>query len=227
MLKIKDGVPHPKGVLSNRIPKGEEFSMISTIIFDFGRVLTVQKPASLFRTYEKDLGLPPDTINPIMFGSQAWRETLIGKKTVEEFWHSIGPELGLKDTDEIKRFRRRYHADGEINKGVLKLIRRLYGQYKLAILSNSPPGLGRWLADWKIGVLFDYVFCSGEEGMAKPDPNVFKVTLDRLGVGPEKAVFIDDTQRHVEAAQRLGIHGIVFTTAEALERDLAQLLGKI
>ena len=201
--------------------------MIKAIIFDFGRVLTVQKPASLFRTYEKDLGLAADTINPIMFGSRAWRETLIGKKTAEEFWYSIGPKLGLKNTDEIRRFRRRYHADEAINKRVLKLIHRFHGRYRLAILSNSPAGLARWLAEWKIGNLFDSIFCSGEEGIAKPDPRVFQVTLDRLGVRPEEAVFIDDTQRHVEAARGLGMHGIVFTSAQALERDLAQLLEEI
>lgn len=201
--------------------------IIRAVIFDFGRVITAQKPTSLFRAYEKDLGLAPDSINPIMFESRAWQETLIGKRTLDEFWYSIGPELGLKSIDAIKRFRSRYRADEAINEGVLELIRHLYGRYRLAIASNAPPGLARWLSDWKIGQLFDYIFCSGDEGMAKPDPAVYKVTLDRLGVKPGEAVFIDDTQKNVEAARRLEMHGIVFTTADALSRDLAKLLGKL
>jgi putative hydrolase of the HAD superfamily len=153
--------------------------MIRAIIFDFGRVITAQKPLSLFGRYEKDLGLMPGTINPIMFGSQVWQDALLGRKTMKEF--------------------------------------------KLAVLSNSPPGLEKWLADWKILHLFDVVFCSGDEGVVKPDPLAFKVTLDRLGVEPKEAVFIDDTKGHVEAAQAQGLHGLLFTTAEVLSGQLEAL----
>ena len=199
--------------------------MIKAIIFDFGRVITAQKPLSLFRSYEIELGLDPDTINSIMFGSQAWQDTLLGRKTTEEFWHLIGPELGLKTADEVNRFRRRYHADEAINEAVLDLIRKLHGRYKLAILSNSPPDLTRWLVDWEMRDLFEVVFCSGDEGMIKPDPAAFKLTLERLGVEPGKAVFIDDTPEHVGAARKLGIQGIIFTTTAALKDDLKKFLG--
>ena len=199
--------------------------MIKAIIFDFGRVITAQKPLSLFRSYEEELGLDPDTINSIMFGSQAWQDTLLGRKTTEEFWHLIGPELGLSTADEVNRFRRRYHADEAINEAVLDLIRKLHGRYKLAILSNSPPDLTRWLVDWEMRDLFEVVFCSGDEGMIKPDPAAFKLTLERLGVEPGEAVFIDDTPEHVEAARKLGIQGIIFTTAAALKDDLKKFLG--
>jgi putative hydrolase of the HAD superfamily len=199
--------------------------MIRAIIFDFGRVITAQKPSSLFARYERDLGLMPDTINPIMFGSHAWQDALLGRKTIEEFWHAIGPRLRLNTPEEIEAFRHRYHTDEAINQGVLKLIHILHGTYKLAVLSNSPPGLVKWLADWKILQLFDVVFCSGDEGVVKPDPVAFKVTLDRLGVEPEEAVFIDDTMGHVKAAQALGLHGIRFATADALSDKLNALLN--
>jgi len=199
--------------------------MIKAIIFDFGRVITAQKSLSLFRSYEIELGLDPDTINSIMFDSQAWQDALLGRKTIEEFWHLIGPELGLNTADEVNRFRRRYHADEAINEAVLDLIRKLRGRYKLAILSNAPPDLTRWLADWEMRDLFEVVFCSGDEGMIKPDPAAFKLTLERLGVEPGGAVFIDDTPEHVEAARKLGIQGIIFTTAAALKDDLTKFLG--
>ena len=199
--------------------------MIKAIIFDFGRVITAQKPLSLFRSYEEELGLDPDTINSIMFDSQAWQDALLGRKTTEEFWHLIGPELGLNTADEVNHFRRRYHADEAINEAVLDLIRKLRGHYKLAILSNAPPDLTRRLADWEMRDLFEVVFCSGDEGMIKPDPAAFKLTLERLGVEPGEAVFIDDTPEHVEAARKLGIQGIIFTTAAALKDDLKKFLG--
>jgi putative hydrolase of the HAD superfamily len=197
--------------------------MIKAVIFDFGRVISAQKPMSLFRGYEEELGIEPGTINPIMFGSAVWEETLIGRKTVEEFWREIGPQLNLHTPEEIDAFRRRYNADESINEGVLDLIHRLHGHYKLAILSNAPPGLAQWLDDWGMLDLFDVVYCSGDEGVKKPDPAAFQVTLERLGVAPAEAVFIDDTLGHVQAAQALGVHGILFTTAEALAVELKSL----
>jgi putative hydrolase of the HAD superfamily len=198
--------------------------MIKAVIFDFGRVISAQKPMSLFQSYEKDLGLSPGTLNRTMFGSPAWQEVLVGRKTADDYWREIGPNLGLRTLDEIHAFRRRYHADEAINDGVLDLIRRLHGHYKLAVLSNSPPGLARWLSDWEILDLFDVVVCSGDEGVVKPDPAIFELTLERLGVAPEEAIFIDDYPGHVEAARALGLHAIRFTTVEALADELDGLL---
>jgi len=200
---------------------------IRAVIFDFGRVISAQKPMSLFRGYEEELGIAPGTLNPIMFGSPAWEDALIGRKTGEEFWHEIGPQLNLNTPEEVDAFRRRYHDDEAINEGVLDLIHRLQLQsrYKLAILSNSPPGLARWLDDWEMLHLFDVVFCSGDEGVMKPDPAAFEIVLGRLGVAPEEAVFIDDTMRHVEAARAVGLHAILFTTAEALADEIDGLLS--
>lgn len=200
--------------------------MIKAIIFDFGRVISAQKPASLFQSYEDELELAPGTLNRIMFGSDAWQETLLGRKTADDYWREIGPILGLHTPDEIKAFRHRYFADEAINAGVLDLIRRLHGRYKLAILSNSPPGLAQWLADWEILDLFDVVVCSGDEGLVKPDPAIFELVLARLGIAPKEAVFIDDSPGHVKAARALGLHGIYFSTAEALASELDGLLAR-
>lgn len=198
--------------------------MIKAVIFDFGRVISAQKPMSLFRGYEEDLGLSPGMLNRIMFGSPAWQEVLTGRKTSDDYWREIGPALGLRTPDEIHAFRRRYRADEAINDGMLDLIRRLHGHYKLAVLSNSPAGLAQWLADWEMLDLFDVVVCSGDEGVVKPDPAIFELTLERLDVAPEEAAFIDDYPGHVETARALGLHGIHFTTAEALAGELDDLL---
>ena len=149
---------------------------------------------------------------------------MFGRQSATEFWYSIGPQLGLKSHVEIDEFRRRYHSDESINTEVLDLIHQLHGRYKLAVLSNNPPGLDRWLADWGILELFDVIVCSGDEGLIKPGPAIYRLTLKQLGVAPHEAVFIDDTGGHVEAAQRLGIHGIVFTNAAELRQELNHFL---
>jgi putative hydrolase of the HAD superfamily len=202
--------------------------MIKAVIFDFGRVISAQKPMSLFRGYEEELGIEPGTLNPIMFGSQAWEDALVGRKTSEEFWHAIGPQLSLHTPEAVDAFRQRYRSDEALNEGVAALIRRLHadGELKLAVLSNSPPGLNRWLEEWDLLGYFEMVFCSGDEGVKKPDAAAFEITLERLSVAPKEAVFIDDTVGHVNVARSLGIHGVLFTTAEALVDDLERLLTR-
>jgi len=199
--------------------------MIKAVIFDFGRVISAQKPMALFRGYEQELGLVPGVLNHVMFGSEAWDEVLVGRKDLDEYWLEIGPQLGLHTPQEIQTFRQRYFADEAINEGVLALIRQLHGRYKLAVLSNAPPRLTKWLADWDILHLFDVIVCSGEEGIVKPDPAIYELTLARLGVEPGEAIFVDDSPGHVEAARALGLHGIHFTTAPALADELSALLG--
>jgi len=197
---------------------------IKAVIFDFGRVISAQKPVSLFRVYESDLGLTPGTINQIMFESRVWRDALVGRISATEFWYTIGPALGLESSRKIDEFRKRYHADESIDNGVLNLIRQLHGDYKLAVLSNHPPGLAQWLSDWNIFDLFDVVYCSGDEGMAKPDPAVYNLTLKRLGTLPHEAIFIDDTIGHVKAARNLGIHALLFIESKRLKLELNRLL---
>ncbi len=198
--------------------------LIKAIIFDFGRVISAQKPVSLFQAYENDLGLTPGTINRIMFESQAWRDALIGRISAKEFWYAIGPALGIESHRMIDEFRKRYCADEAIDEGVLDLIRQLHGDYKLAVLSNNPPGLADWLSDWEIFDLFDVIYCSGDEGITKPDPAAYQLTLKRLETLPHEAIFIDDTIGHVKAAQTLGVHGILFTESASLKLELNRLL---
>ena len=70
---------------------------------------------------------------------------------------------------------------------------------------------------------FDGVVVSGEEGVIKPDPRIFRVLLDRYRITPGEAVFIDDNPGNAAAAAALGIHGIHFRSPELLRRELEAL----
>ena len=76
---------------------------------------------------------------------------------------------------------------------------------------------------------FDFLACfegivvSGEERVAKPDPRIFAVLLERYDLDPAATLFIDDAQRNVAAAQHRGMHAVRFTTARELRRVLADV----
>jgi 2-haloacid dehalogenase len=71
--------------------------------------------------------------------------------------------------------------------------------------------------------LMDDVIVSGREGMAKPDRRIFELAVERFGVDPARTVFVDDKDVNVDAARHVGFHGVVFTTTEALRKDLRRL----
>ena len=70
---------------------------------------------------------------------------------------------------------------------------------------------------------FDGIVVSGEEGVIKPDPRIFRILLDRYRIAPDEAVFIDDNPGNAAAAAALGIHGIHFRSPELLRRELEAL----
>jgi len=67
---------------------------------------------------------------------------------------------------------------------------------------------------------FDGIVVSGREGVIKPDARIFRILLERHGVAPESAVFIDDVAENAAAAAALGLHGIHFQSPEQLRREL-------
>ena len=194
--------------------------MIKALLFDFGRVISAPKPSSLFHLYEKDLGLAPDTINTIMFDSPFWQQALIGRLRMSDYWQAIGPQLNLFSEKKVRVFQQRYYGDEKINPAMPGLLRQLSKTFRLAIVSNHPPGLQEWLAAWRIDHLFEVVICSGDEGVAKPDPAVFFLALNRLDIVASEAFFVDDTMEHVSAARALGMQAHHFTSAERLVLDL-------
>jgi 2-haloacid dehalogenase len=70
---------------------------------------------------------------------------------------------------------------------------------------------------------FEGIVVSGIEGVAKPDPVLFGILLDRYGLAPHETVFIDDAPANVEAAERLGLVALRFTDAAQLRADLSRL----
>ncbi|MFC8797377.1 HAD family hydrolase [Promicromonospora sp. NPDC057138] len=71
--------------------------------------------------------------------------------------------------------------------------------------------------------LMDDVIVSGREGMAKPDRRIFELAIERFGVDPSRAVFVDDKAVNVDAARGVGFRGVVFTSTDALRKDLRAL----
>lgn len=67
---------------------------------------------------------------------------------------------------------------------------------------------------------FRGIIVSGEEKLLKPDPAIYYRALDRFGLGPAEALFVDDRKINIEGAEAVGMQGHLFTDADGLRRRL-------
>lgn len=96
--------------------------------------------------------------------------------------------------------------------------------YRLGILSNasSTKVLDEvFTAEQK--ALFDVVTLSHHTGLTKPDTAAYEVIADRLGVGPEECLFVDDQERHVAGARSTGMRALVYTDVTSLKQEISTL----
>jgi len=112
------------------------------------------------------------------------------------------------------------------NADVVAYIRELKETYKTALCTNAASAFLRGLlARHELSPLFYDIIVSSEVRLIKPGPEIFTLTLSRLGVGASEAIFIDDNPANVAAAEALGIRSLVYRDLPSLKRDMALLLA--
>jgi epoxide hydrolase-like predicted phosphatase len=185
--------------------------VIKAIIFDVGGVLVRTSNWSLRRKWEYSLGLKPGESDEIVFGRPMGIKAQLGEISDHQLWHWIGQRLDLS-ASELSTFHRDFWANDELNNELIDLIRILRPNYQTAVLSNFPDNLRQLLAEkYVIADDFDLIVCSAEEGVMKPDAEIYLRTLTRLGCKPSEAIFVDDNEENVSGAQGLGIRAIQFS----------------
>ena len=108
-------------------------------------------------------------------------------------------------------------------KRMLSIANKLHGDYKTGTLSNV--GEERNMERKKLlkGAKFDYEFNSCEMNMRKPNLNIYRAALKEMGVKPEEVIFIDDKEKNLKPARKLGMIAIRFTGIKNLRKELSSL----
>lgn len=209
-----------------RPPELRPIPGIRAVIFDWGGVLSPLDFLQRTSEWEARLGLSPGTLNVALWGEK-WKLLEIGAISREEYDAHVARMLGI-DHEALRAFYREYFAADSLNPRIVAAIRALRGRYKVALLTNAFPEHAEVLRKrhgFDPRTEFDLYINSAEVGLSKPDPAIYRLTLDRLGVRPEEAIFIDDHLRNTDAARMLGMHTVLFTDAETALADLEALLG--
>ncbi len=200
---------------------------IKAFITDFGGVLVRTRTDRSRRELERRLGLSPDTLEQRVFASELSLHAQSGAMEETVFWRELERDLDLMRfglTWEV--FQREFFEDDFLDEELIALIRSLRPALKTGLISNAWSGLREVLhTRVPIAAAFDVIVVSAEEKIMKPDPRIYHAALDRLGVQPQEAIFLDDFSKNVDAASALGLHGIHFTSSEQAQRDIRALLN--
>lgn len=111
----------------------------------------------------------------------------------------------------------------KLNPALKKFLLQMRPHYKLATICNGG-SREAMNCKFRFNDLVDLMVFDEEEGIAKPDAQIYLRTLLRLGVRPEEAVFVDDKMENVEAARQLGMHGIHFQNTEQALAEIQEVL---
>ena len=201
--------------------------MYKHIIFDFGGVFLNlgEKYTTMPNALSRIFNVTQDR------ASEYWRENkeklLIGKETPRKFLEEMSKELGVHiDLEKAYESWRSYHSaeKEQIDWKLLEYVRHLKKNYKIHMLTDAID-LDRESSRWtsEVDRHFNNVFKSYEEKLKKPDRKAFLNALKKIKARPEECLFVDDLKANVDAANELGIKGILFTNSKALKADFKKL----
>jgi len=198
---------------------------IEVVISDFGGVLTSPLVQS-FMAFQDETGISGETLGHAMQrigeadGEHPLFELERGRVSEADFLERMAdelePELGRRP--EMHRFSEIYCDALQPNEPMIELMRELQGAgHRMALLTNN---VREWEPLWRsmlpVDEIFELVIDSAFVGCRKPEPEIYEITLESLGVEPERCLFVDDVEANCD-----GAHALVLTAVHFLANDQA------
>jgi putative hydrolase of the HAD superfamily len=198
--------------------------MIEAVIWDFGGVLT-SSPFEAFARFESERGLPVDIIrrtNAANHLENAWARFERAEVDIEAFDQlfateslALGAEVRGKDVLPL--------LSGDLRPEMVEALKRVKAKFKTGCITNNLPENaigsvhGRTLYIAEVMALFDRVIESARIGLRKPDPRIYRMMVEALGVNPNACVYLDDLGVNLKPAREMGMTTIkVISAAQAI-----------
>jgi putative hydrolase of the HAD superfamily len=198
--------------------------MIEAVIWDFGGVITTS-PFEAFARFESERGLPVDIIrrtNANNHWQNAWARFERAEVDVETFDQlfaaeslALGAEVRGKDVLPL--------LTGDLRPEMVEALRRVAIKFKTGCITNNLPAnsigsmAGRSLYVTEVMALFDHVIESAKIGLRKPDPRIYQMMVEALGVNPQHCIYLDDLGVNLKPARAMGMTTIkVLSASQAI-----------
>ena len=209
-------------------------SQVRAVISDFGGVLTSPLLNS-FAAFQDSSGIPLDALGEAM--GEIWKrdgahplfELETGRMTEAAFLAALGDQLSAQLGREVEMhgFGERYFEHLHPNEEMIAYMRRLRDRgYEMALCTNNVREWEpRWRAMLPVDEIFPVVVDSAFVGTRKPEPRIYEITLERLGVPAGEAVFVDDIELNCDAARELGMSAVWFRDTDQAIREIEAALA--
>lgn len=207
---------------------------VAAVVFDYGGVLTGPVRQSI------EAWLETDDIDPASFSRtlKAWlsrdapagtpiHRLEIGELSTEEFDELMAAELTTRRGGSVQAagLLSRLFGGMRPEPAMFALVAELRDLgVQVALLSNS---WGNTYPREQIDALFDPVVISGEVGLRKPHREIYELTLERLGLPGERAVFVDDAEPNLLGAREVGLQTVLHADPESTRAALAALVPEL
>lgn len=206
---------------------------IEAVLWDFGGVLT-SSPFEAFNRFEEEQGLPRDFIrgvNAMNPQTNAWSQFESDQVSLEVFDQLFSDE-SAKQGHRVSGKDVVALLGGEVRPRMVTALRACKTRYRVGCITNNvraghgpsmalDEGLATRMAE--VMALFDVVIESSVEGVRKPDPEIYAIACERLGVAPENVIFLDDLGINLKPARAMGMRTIkVVSESQALD-ELSQM----
>lgn len=206
--------------------------MYRAVIWDFGGVFTTS-PFEAFARYERERGLPEDTIRRINGANpldNAWARFERAELDLDQFdeqfareARALGHHVPGKDVIAL--------LAGDVRPEMIVALRETRRRYKTGCITNNVPSNqsgsrdGRAFYASEIMGLFDHVIESSKIGIRKPDPRVYEMMCEALGVEPRACVYLDDLGANLKPARAMGMTTIKVENGVQAVAELEHALG--
>ena len=209
---------------------------VRAVISDFGGVLTTPLLGS-FVAFQDETGITPESLGVAMQriaergGEHPLFELERGRITEGEFLDALRAELAvvLDHEPELHRFSEIYFEALDPNEPMIELMRGLRDRgYRMALLTNN---VREWEPLWRgmlpVDEIFQVVVVSAFVGYRKPEPEIYELTVERLGggIGSADCLFVDDVENNVTAARELGMSAVQFRSNDQAIEEIERVLA--
>ena len=194
------------------------------VVFDYGEVISRAPSAADQAALLERAGVAAD---PFWSAYWAHREGLDrGTTSIDAYWRAVERDVGADwnpiDVHELWAIDHRSWLS--VDPGTLRVLHALVaGGTRMALLSNAGADFSGWLRHGSFAPLFERIFVSGELGIVKPEPEIYRHAITELDIDAADLLFVDNKAENVEGARAVGGDGHVFTDAAGLETWLRGL----
>lgn len=152
-----------------------------------------------------------------------------GELALPAFWRLLSKKLGIDVSQEAIEdlWGSGYAAAISVDPEVRAIVEGLRRNYRLGIISNIVPEHAATLRRMGILEFADGIFFSHELRMTKHEPELFLLAAKRMGIAPDRAVFIDDVKLYADVAASVGMRSVVFTGARQMREALVRFEVRI